>query len=88
MKIIILGPVQHDARLYQAGEIADIPSHQAAALIHAGSAEEADKAALKAKAEADAKAQAEEDARLAAEALAKDEGAARAEDEARSTAQG
>lgn len=61
MKVKFLGPVQHDADLYQEGDTADLPDAAAKALIEAKAAVDlnAEKAAAKA-----AKAEAE---RLAAE---------------------
>jgi len=60
MKVKFLSPVQHDARLHQPGETADLPRATAESLIDAGAAEPVDLAAekaAKAKAEADARAQ-------------------------------
>ena len=45
MKIKILQPTQHDAATHGAGDICDIPTVAAEALIACGSAEVADKSA-------------------------------------------
>lgn len=84
MKVKILTPVQHDARSYPAGEIADLPRAAAESLVDCGAAQPMDTAADRAaaKAEAQARADAEaaqlvaeqataEAARLAAEVAAK-----------------
>lgn len=85
MKLKILTPVQHGVDLYQEGDIADIKTHDANALIKVGAAEIIDSAAVKAKAkteleasEALAKAEAEVLAIAEAEAAAKAEAEANA----------
>ena len=48
MKIKFIDPVQHDAKLYQPGETADLPSAAAKTLIECGAAEASDLAKAKA----------------------------------------
>lgn len=67
MKIRFITPVQHDARVYQVGENADLPKAAAEQLIDCGAAERPGASSEKADADASAEAEA---ARLAGEAAA------------------
>ena len=72
MKVTFTQPTQHDAKVYQPGDKADLPNAAAKALIDCGSAHASDGARTKAEAEAEAKAaaKAEADALASAEAEA------------------
>lgn len=72
MKVKFLGPVQHDADVYQEGDTADLPNAAAKSLIACGAAEQFDPAAAKAaaKLEAEAQAKAQADAEAAEKAAA------------------
>lgn len=79
MKIKILSPVQHGAKLYQQGDFADISKDAAVELIKVGAAEQFDPDAEAA--EALAKAQAEEAAAEAARIQAEADAKAKADAE-------